>query len=381
MSAGLAPLSAPAVSGRDAETLLSGVRARARAELPALAHAIDHEGIYPRGPMTNLGMEGLFSAHLKAHTPLAQPSLGMAIRAMAEVSAECMSTGFCTWCQDASGWYLENTENTALRGRLQPAIAEGRVMAGTGMSNPMKTLAGIEGFKLKAQRTDGGYIVSGVLPWVSNLGDGHWFATVLQDAADEKHLIFAMVRCGQPGVEIRQNARFIALEGTGTYSVLFRRAFIADDMLLADPVEGAIRRILPGVIMLQTGMGLGVIQACIGLMNESNRTHGAINRFLPRGPSHYDDAVAALTDDIMALAATPTETTPDFMRQVLTVRLRTSEMALDAAQSALLHAGSRGYLQGSPVNRRLRESYFVAIITPSIRHLRKELARLSGEAV
>jgi phosphoribosylaminoimidazole-succinocarboxamide synthase len=86
-------------------------------------------------------------------------------------------------------------------------------------------------------------------------------------------------------------------------------------------------------------------------------------------------------DDIMALAATPTETTPDFMRQVLTVRLRTSEMALDAAQSALLHAGSRGYLQGSPVNRRLRESYFVAIITPSIRHLRKELARLSGEAV
>jgi hypothetical protein len=52
-------------------------------------------------------------------------------------------------------------------------------------------------------------------------------------------------------------------------------------------------------------------------------------------------------------------------------------MALDAAQSALLHAGSKGYLQGSPVNRRMRESYFVAIITPSIRHLRKELAALA----
>jgi alkylation response protein AidB-like acyl-CoA dehydrogenase len=68
------------------------------------------------------------------------------------------------------------------------------------------------------------------------------------------------------------------------------------------------------------------------------------------------------------------------MRRVLTARLGISELCLDAAQSALLHAGSRGYLQGSPVNRRLRESYFVAIITPSIRHLRRELAAMAPGA-
>ena len=96
-------------------------------------------------------------------------------------------------CQDASGWYLENSENTTLRDKLLGDIASGAVMAGTGMSNPMKTLAGFEGFKLKAQRAEGGYVVSGVLPWVSNLGDGHWFATVIQDAADERHLMFAMI--------------------------------------------------------------------------------------------------------------------------------------------------------------------------------------------
>jgi alkylation response protein AidB-like acyl-CoA dehydrogenase len=88
--------------------------------------------------------------------------------------------------------------------------------------------------------------------------------------------------------------------------------------------------------------------------------------------------MADLLADIVRLAATPTETAPEFRKQVLTARLRTSELALDAAQSALLHAGSRGYLAGSPVHRRLRESYFVAIITPSIRHLRRELAGLAG---
>ncbi len=378
MSEGLALHPPETVFGQEAEALLHGVRARAQAELPQLAAAIDHEGLYPHAPLQSLGSVGLFSSHLAAHSKLGRGDMGVAIQAMAEVGAACMSTAFCTWCQDASGWYLENTENVSLRDRLQGDIASGAVMAGTGMSNPMKTLAGIEGFKLKAQRAEGGYVVSGVLPWVSNLGDGHWFATVIQDAADERHLMFAMVRCGQAGVEIRQNAKFIALEGTGTYSVLFRRAFIADEMLLADPVHDAVRRILPGVILLQTGMGLGVIEACIGLMQDSNRTHGASNQFLPRGPSFYEDAKAELLGEIVTLAATPTETSPDFMRRVLTARLRASEMTLDAAQQALLHAGSRAYLQGSPVNRRLRESYFVAIITPSIRHLRKELARLAG---
>jgi len=378
MSAGLAALAGPKAIPSEPGALLDGVRTRARAELPPLVDAIDREGLYPREALAGLGEAGLFSAHLGAHTTLARPDLGVAILGMAEVAAECMSTGFCTWCQDASGWYLENTLNTTLRARLQPGIASGAVMAGTGMSNPMKTLSGLEGFKLKAQRAEGGYVVSGVLPWVSNLGEGHWFATVIEDAADPRHLMFAMVRCGQPGVEIRQNARFVALEGTGTYSVLFRRAHIADDMLLADPVGDAVRRILPGVILLQTGMGLGVIAACIRLMTESNRTHGASNQYLPRGPSYYTEAAAALTDEITRLAATPTETDDAFRRQVLTARLRTSELALDAAQSALLHAGSRGYLQGSAVNRRLRESYFVAIITPSIRHLRKELAALGG---
>jgi alkylation response protein AidB-like acyl-CoA dehydrogenase len=377
MSAGLASLPQLTATSIDAVTLVQGVRARARAELPAQVQAIDHDGVYPRETMASLGQGGLFSSHLRAHSLLDRADLGVAIRSMAEVAAECMSTGFCTWCQDASGWYLENTENTTLRDKLQGGIATGAVMAGTGMSNPMKTLSGIEGFKLRAQRVAGGYVVSGVLPWVSNLGQGHWFATVIQDADDAGHQMFAMVQCGQPGVEIRQNARFIALEGTGTYSVLFRKAFIADEMMLADPLGDAVKRILPGVIMLQTGMGLGVIEACIGLMNDSNRSQAASNQYLPRGPSYYEDAKAELMAEIVALAATPTEFAPEFRKRVLTARLRTSEMALDAAQSALLHSGSKGYLQGSPVNRRLRESYFVAIITPSIRHLRKELAALA----
>ena len=43
----------------------------------------------------------------------------------------------------------------------------------------------------------------------------------------------------------------------------------------------------------------------------------------------------------------------------------------------MLHAGAIGYVHGSEYDRRLRESYFVAMVTPALKHLRKVLASMS----
>ena len=342
-------------------------------ELGPLVTRIDHEGFYPAEAMRALGEAGLFSAHLAAAS--AHPSIGEAVRRMALVGRTCMSTAFCTWCQDAAAWYLEQSDNAELRRRLQPGLASGAQMGGTGLSNPMKTFSGIEKLKLRGRRVPGGYEVSGVLPWVSNLGEGHLFGTVFEDADRPGHRVMAMFRCGHDGVEIRQNAHFIALEGTGTYSVLFRRALIRDDQVLADPLGDMVKRIKAGFILLQTGMGLGVIGACIDLMREADVTHGHSNKYLPRRADDFATDLHGMETEIGRLGATPLEQAPEYLRAVLLARLRTSELALEAGQAALMHAGSRGYIEGSPVNRRIREGYFVAIITPSIRHLRQELQR------
>ena len=356
---------------------LAGLKAVIDAELAPIVTQIDHEGLYPAEAMRRMGEAGLFSRHLAASA--SRPSIAAAIDAMTLVSETCMSAGFCTWCQDAAGWYLEQTENTALRDSLQPGLASGAQMGGTGLSNTMKSLSNIENFKLRGKRVPGGYEVSGVLPWVSNLGEGHLFGTVFE--VDRGHRVMAMVRCGQTGVEIRQNAHFVALEGTGTYSLLFRRAFIADEILLADPLGGMLKRIKAGFILLQTGMGLGVTQACIDLMLEADVTHGHSNKYLPRRATDFTADLDGLRAEITILAASPLEQAPEYLRAVLTARLRVSELVLEAGQAALMHTGARGYLEGSPVNRRMREGYFAAIITPSIRHLRQELARPELRAV
>ena len=65
-------------------------------------------------------------------------------------------------------------------------------------------------------------------------------------------------------------------------------------------------------------------------------------------------------------------------RQPLKLRASAAELTLAAAQSAALHAGAKGYLMRSPAQRRVREAMFVAIVTPALKHLRKEIAALEA---
>lgn len=352
------------------------VRTAVEAAITPDVERIDREGFYPTAGLRALGQAGAYAAHLSRHA--GRPSLDAAITAMASVAETCMSTAFCVWCQDTCGWYLEQTENAALRDRLQPAIAAGELLGGTGLSNPVKALAGIEPFRLRGTRVAGGWSVSGVLPWVSNLGDGHWFGSIFEADGEPGHRVMAMFQCGHDGVAIKQSAHFVALEGTGTYSVMCRRAFVPDACVLADPIEHVLPRIRPGFVLLQTGMGFGVIAAAIAGMRRDDATHRHTNRFLRKGADEFEAEHAVLRDRVADLAERPGQG-PEYLLCVLEARLAVSELTLEATQAGILHAGSRGYLEGAAAARRQREGNFVAIITPSIRQLRQEIAALSSQ--
>jgi len=338
---------------------------------------IDREGLYPAEALRALGQAGAYASHLARHTHHPARRLSAAIADMATVGATCMSTAFCVWCQDTCGWYLEQTENAALRHRLQPGIAHGLALGGTGLSNPVKALAGMEPFRLRGTRVQGGWIVTGALPWVSNLGENHWFGSIFEDSDQPGHRIMAMFQCGTNDVAIKQNVHFIALEGTGTYSVRIRRSFVPDDHILADPIETALPRIRPGFVLLQTGMGFGVISGAIAGMRRDDVTHGHTNRFLPQGADEFEADAAELWTRVADLADHPGQGR-DYLRAVLQARLAVSELTLAATQAGILHGGARAYVEGSAVARRQREGNFVAIITPSIRQLHQEIASLSS---
>lgn len=357
------------------DALLQAVASQATTELAPLAGAIDEKGIFPREYLRKLGALGGFSASVPREFGGLGLDLATQIDVTTRVGAECGSTAFLVWCQSTCAWYLQHAPNGAVRARYLKPVATGELLAGTGMSNAVKHLAGIERIHLAARRDGDGYLVNGALPWVSNIGDGH-LAIVAAAVEDEGYIMFA-VQSDAPGFTRRDCPPFSGMEGTQTLNLRFKDVRIGPDDVLAHPHQFSafIERIKPGFVLGQAGMGFGVIEGSLKSIRESNVGYKHVNVFL-------DDQGADLAitlEQLQAQArdlARQAQTGPASVLAALKVRARTSELTLRAASSAVLHAGAKGYLKRHSAQRRLREAVFVAIVTPALKQLRKEIQDL-----
>ena len=377
-------LSGIAAQGGAADPVVAAVRELVRTRLAPKVLDVDLKAEYPEDLLREIGaMGGYRGAASPAHGGDGR-GLRQVVQVMEEASRECLSTGFMIWCQTACARYIALSDNAWVKERYLPRIVSGELLAGTGLSNTMKSADTIEDYRLCARRAEGGYVINGVLPWVSNLGPDHVFVTGCPVRGADGELegpAFVLVDCGQPGFRLVDCARFIGLDGTRTLACQFKECFVPDAMVLAQPSESAayLARIKPGMILAQMGMGLGLIDACALLMAQSNRTHGHVNQYL-------DDQVGEVAEALEQARATTFElcdavdADPDGgaarTLEVLKLRLAGGELSVRAAHAAMLHQGAKGYLVRNAAQRRLREAYFVAIVTPATKHLRREIARM-----
>jgi alkylation response protein AidB-like acyl-CoA dehydrogenase len=371
---------APILDLPDAASVLGAADRIAGSDLVPLVRAIDADGLYPEDVMRSFGAAGAFQRHLPA--PGGALDLDTTIAAMARAGQECLSTAFCMWCQSALGWYIYNSDNTALQADLGAKVATGEILGGTGLSNPMKTLFGIETMKLKATRVEGGYTLRGTLPWVSNISPDAWFAVVseIPEGPRAGERVMMVIHGSGEGVKLVANDHFVALEGTRTYGVQCRDAFVPDAHVLADPINAYIPKIRAGFILLQAGMAFGMIEGCIALMEQVKGQLGHVNQHLPDQPEHFREKLEAMKAEVAELTKTPYDTSQEYFIRVVRARLAAGDLSVSAAHNAMLHQGARGYVTHGAAQRKLRESYFVAIVTPATKQLRKMLADMGAEA-
>lgn len=348
-------------------------------ELTSLVRKIDDERVYPEKIVRAFGAAGAYGTHVGGVD--GKTDLTNAILAMARASEVCLSTGFCIWCQNTLAWYIASSDNDFLKTEVLPKVARGQALGGTGMSNPMKAIGEIERMRLKGERVEGGYKVKGVLPWVSNLVEDGYFGTVFDvevEGEDQPKRVMAIIHAAWEGISLRLDHDFVAMGGTATCNVQFRDVFVPDAYLLGDPAGDFIKRIRAGFTLLQCGMAAGIIKNCIDLMKQVKGPLGHVNKFLEKQPEDIEAEYEALVADVLEMASTPYDTSDAFYRRVLEARLKGGELSVEAAHWAQLHCGARGYVSQGVAQRRLREAYFVAIVTPATKHLRKMLAELGA---
>jgi len=137
---GTLAVSRPASEEQPASSIVDQVATMARKNLAPMAVAIDDGTVYPSELLHRLGDVGAWGSHVPQG---GKADLGCAIQSIAAIGEVCGATAFMAWCQNTLVWYAANSDNPKLAAKFGDAFATGRILGGTGLSNPMKSFFGI----------------------------------------------------------------------------------------------------------------------------------------------------------------------------------------------------------------------------------------------
>lgn len=292
-----------------------------------------------------------------------------AAEALAAIAESSLPLAVGAWAHNATihDLWAAGAESPA-RDWLAP-LARGDRPAGTGLCNALRAACGIEPFALTGRPVADGWRVRGTLPWAAHVAPGHVF-TVVFDTPDGRR-VAALADADLPGIEWPDQETG-DLAATRTRHVHFRRVFLPAENIIDPDGDRFLGRVRTGFILLQVGLGLGLIRAAAADIARHGAGLGGVNRFLPLQADEVTETAGVLAERLAELARDPRS--PETFPAALRLRLAVAEEAGRAAWAAVQHAGLAGLATDSPEQRRLREAALLNLLTPAVRDIRRELA-------
>ena len=330
-----------------------------KSELIPLVRSIDIDSFYPKDFLVALAEAGFFSSQNQKYDDVLRREAAV----IKKVSSYCMTTGFVIWCHLAAITFIRNTKNKELKEKLLKSLEDGSILAGTGLSNAMKYYGGIETLYLKAEKADGGYIVSGTLPSVSNLGENHWFGAIANTDDDRRVMLF--IPCYTNGITLTEKRNYLGVNGSATYICKLKNVYIKKEFVIAEDADAFVKAIRPYFLSYQVPLGLGVTEASLKTLDKSYKKNDNKNEtqreldLLWKRTRHLNNQFTNVLSDPIKLD----------WGEIILIRLEMVKLTLEVVHSTMLHSGGAGYIYQSAPSRRLREAYFLVNLTPTIKHL------------
>lgn len=336
-----------------------------RQHIAMAARSLDSGDSSTRDHVTMLARAGLVGLGAPCNLNGELPAMAAVISGLA---AECMSTAFSTWAHRMTVEYLMVAATPWARQAAAELIA-GEVLGVTGMASAFKDAAGCGSLDLTARAVDGGYAVSGILRWASNLHGDSFMVTAAQTDAGEK--VIVGLPLSAPGITIGEHFELLALGSTASSYVKLDDVRINYEQLLTRDVQGFLQQVRPTFLVLQSAMCLGLAGRCL---DEARSGLAGVNEVFDTEVSALADRLSEVERMVVGNAEAVGAVTPD-TAQLLAMRLAAAETSSAAASLEIRTAGGKGYARDTDASRRFREAAFIPVQSPSESQLRWELSR------
>ncbi len=297
---------------------------------------------------------------------------------IATVAGSCLTSAFVLWCHRMFVEYVVTSGNPYLIEQVLPELLRLQRFGATGLANAMKHAAFLEELRVSARRFAKGYVLSGKLPWVSNLVDRRFVVAVaartLAGAGEgfgERIMLFAVPGDAQ-GVLSGPRFPLFGLEGTASASLVLDEVALDTRWVISHDGGAFLAKVRPVFLVLQSALAWGLAESAL----ESAAAKAMGPRLVLKAEvARLARALDRLVGELRTLAQETSRWERPEMYRALKVRKELAELAVQAAWLELETAGGAGYLSDSDTARRLREAAFFPVQSPSLAQLRLELAQ------
>lgn len=338
--------------------------------LDASASPLDTSADAAASVLPKLADAGLFRIGVPTRWGGSGGHVADAVTAIGEVSAHSLTASFVFWGHRTFIEYLLQSGNAALRDALLPDLLAGRKGGATGLSNAMKFLSGIEELSVQAQRNGTGLQLDGFLPWVTNLPAAGFHVAMAVKGPDGAPAFIAALASDDPGLERSPDLDLMAMRGSNTAALKIDSVRIDDGRIIHRNAIEWLPKVRPAFLGMQSALSIGLARRALTETTARLRNDRDI----------LSEPAAALTAELASTEAALHDGLSGirFIEQpasLFRLRIRLAEIAVQAVQLELSASGGRAYLSqpGAGFQRRLRESAFIPVITPSLVQLKLAL--------
>lgn len=325
-----------------------------------------------------LAQHGLFGLGVPRALGGSGGDIGDAIQAIAEVAQYSLAAAFVFWGQRTFIEYLLQSPNKALQERYLANMVNGETAGASGLSNAMKFLGGIEALQISAADEGDTLRLNGRMHWVTNLRKQGFTVAAAVDHTDPSLPPFiAAIPSTLSGVVRSDDLALIGLRSSNTAAIDLTAVQLPREYILHDNARDYLPVVRPAFLGLQCGMSIGLAQASLNKAGAmTHNRHDSITQRITSQQQALDGITQQLVDGV--LDHTFRTNAPALFRH----RINIAHIVADAVQIELGCQGGRAYLQEHQQGflRRLTESAFIPIVTPSLSQLQGQLAQTEGKS-
>lgn len=203
-----------------------------------------------------------------------------------------------------------------------------------------------------AYTTSGGYLFEGEAPWFS--GWGLMDQMVLGGRTPEGLNIYALVDCVQSGVQALESEALMAMNASGTVGLKICNLFVPEQQVVLRQTPQEMEQKDFGSVVRYAAPPLGLVEASSRHLQ---------NMGLNQGASNLREQAQQIRSEAWAWPQRPDE------QLALEIRVRANQLALNAAQAAVVASGGAANRVGHPAGRWLREAsfYFLTQLTAGLK--------------